>query len=436
MSRFRPISRRTLLRGIGASLALPSLDMMSASAAGSAGIAPKRICCVFQPNGVFPGAWDVTGAGSDFALSPILSPLSGLKSDINVISGLDNLGIGHVQLTGSFLTGIQIKAKRNGVSLDQQIARINGGKTPLPSIELGTEPPRQGLASGEPIAYANTVSWSSETTRISPEINPQVAFDRLFRNHSGPEALRTAENRRSVLDLVLDDAKALRRRAGKMDQEKLDEYLESVRAVEKRLERTINPPEPEWTPTTEPEMMNRPAAGLPRNKSEHLKIMMDLMVLAFWTDTTRVGTLMTAHGFSRQNFSFLDGVSSDHHGMSHHKNKAELVSEYTRVSTWYIEQFAYLLERMKSIPEGDGNILENSVVMYGSGMKDGNGHVKNNLPIVVAGQGGGVFRTGQHIACKKGTPHSNLLHSLALGMGVEQETFNGVSTGVVDELFV
>jgi len=434
MSRFRPISRRTLLRGIGASLALPSLEMMSAGAAGSAGGAPTRLCCVFQPNGVYPKAWDVSGTGSAFELSPILSPLAKVKNDITVISGLDNLGQGHVQLTGSFLTGKQITAKRNGISLDQQVARVNGGKTPLPSIELGTEPPRQGLASGEPIAYANTVSWSSETTRVSPEINPQVAFDRLFRNHSGPEAKSNAENRKSVLDLVLDDAKSLRRRAGKVDQEKLDEYLESVRAVEKRLERTINPPEPEWTPTTAPELIERPAPGLPKNKSEHLKVMMDLMVLAFWTDTTRVGTLMTAHGFSRQNFSFLEGVSSDHHGMSHHKNKADLVSEYTRVSTWYIEQFAYLLERMKSIPEGDGNLLENSIVLYGSGMKDGNGHIKNDLPIVLAGNGGGRFQSGQHLPCGKGTPHSNLLHTIATGMGVEQESFNGVSTGLIDGL--
>lgn len=434
MSRFRPISRRTLLRGIGASLALPSLEMMSAGAAGSAGGAPTRLCCVFQPNGVYPKAWDVSGTGSAFELSPILSPLAKVKNDITVISGLDNLGQGHVQLTGSFLTGMQITAKRNGISLDQQVARVNGGKTPLPSIELGTEPPRQGLASGEPIAYANTVSWSSETTRVSPEINPQVAFDRLFRNHSGPEAKSNAENRKSVLDLVLDDAKSLRRRAGKVDQEKLDEYLESVRAVEKRLERTINPPEPEWTPTIAPELIERPAPGLPKNKSEHLKVMMDLMVLAFWTDTTRVGTLMTAHGFSRQNFSFLEGVSSDHHGMSHHKNKADLVSEYTRVSTWYIEQFAYLLERMKSIPEGDGNLLENSIVLYGSGMKDGNGHIKNDIPIVLAGNGGGRFQSGQHLQCEKGTPHSNLLHTIATGMGVEQESFNGVSTGLIDGL--
>lgn len=432
------IDRRTLLRGLGASLALPSLEIMSPRTARAAAnaVAPTRLLSVFQPNGVYPKAWDVTGVGADYELSPILSPLAPIKDKISVVSGLDNLGRGHVQLTGSFLTGRTITDKENGVSLDQQVARLVGEKTPLPSIELGTEPPRQGNASGEPIAYANTVSWGSATTRISPEINPQVAFDRLFRSHSGPEAIARAKSRRSVIDLVLEDAKRLRGRASSADQQKLDEYLESVRAVEKRVERTLDPPARDWEPPTSPtdDQMVRPPAGLPRDRAEHLRLMMEIMVLAFWTDTTRVGTLMTAHGFSRQNFSFLDGVSSDHHGMSHHKNKPELVAEYTRVSTWYIEQFSHMMQRLDSIDEGNGSLLDNSVVLYGSGMKDGNGHIKNDLPLVVAGGGGGKMRTGQHIQCKKGTPHANLLLTLGGLMGIEQERFNGVGTGTIDPL--
>ncbi|MCP5540852.1 MAG: DUF1552 domain-containing protein [Akkermansiaceae bacterium] len=398
--------------------------------------APKRLLCVFQPNGVFPKAWDVTDTASGFDLSPILSPLEPLMGEFSVISGLDNVGRGHVQLTGSFLTGKTITDKKNGVSLDQQVARLVGGKTPLPSIELGTEPPRQGNASGEPIAYANTVSWSSETTRLSPEINPQVAFDRLFRSHSGPEAVRRAINRRSVLDLVMDDAKALRRQASGPDQQKLDEYLEAVRSVEVRVEKTLNPPERDWTPPTAPGEadMERPAPGIPKRRDEHLRLMTDLMVLAFWTDTTRVGTLMTAHGFSRQNFSFLDGVSSDHHGMSHHKNKADAIGEYTKVSTWYIEQFAYLLGRLKAIDEGGTSLLENAAVLYGSGMKDGNGHIRNDLPLLVAGRAGGSLKQGRHLACEAGTPHSNLLLTLGQAMGLETDSFNGVSTGTVSEL--
>ena len=441
MSSSYRISRRTLLRGLGASLALPSLEIMGGvGRAASAGAgAPTRLLSVFQPNGVYPQAWDVTDlAGGGFQLSPILSPLEDLMGEFSVISGLDNQGRGHVQLTGSFLTGRTITNKKNGISLDQQVARHVGGLTPLPSIELGTEPPRQGNASGEPIAYANTVSWSSETTRVSPEINPQVAFDRLFRSHSGPEARRRAENRRSVIDLVLEDAQALRRRASGPDQQKLDEYLEAVRGVEVRVEKTLNPPERDWIPPTRPgdEAMERPPAGIPKSRDEHLRLMMDLMVLSMWTDTTRVGTLMTAHGFSRQNFSFLDGVTSDHHGMSHHKNKADAVAEYTRVSTWYIEQFAYLLDRMRGIDEGDGSLLDHSAVLYGSGMKDGNGHIKNDLPLLVAGGGGGRLRQGQHLVEEKGTPHANLLLTLGQSMGLEIDQFNGASTGTVDGLLV
>ncbi|MCB1088529.1 MAG: DUF1552 domain-containing protein, partial [Verrucomicrobiae bacterium] len=404
MKPFR-ISRRTLLRGLGASLALPSLEIMGGTARAAAGSAPVRLLSLFQPNGVYPKAWDVTDlASGGFELSPTLSPLKGLMGDFSVLSGLDNTGRGHVQLTGAFLTGLPITGKTNGVSLDQQVAQKIGHLTPLPSIELGTEPPRQGNASGEPIAYANTVSWSTATTRMSPEINPQVAFDRLFRSHSGPEAVRRAENRRSVIDLVLEDAKALRARASGPDQQKIDEYLEAVRGVEVRVEKTLNPPERDWMPPSKPGEadMERPGPGIPKRRDEHLRLMMDLMVLAFWTDTTRVGTLMTAHGFSRQNFSFLPGVTSDHHGMSHHKNKPEAIAEYTKVSTWYVEQFAYLLGKMKSIDEGDGTLLDHSVVLYGCGMKDGNGHIKDDLPLVVAGRGGGRLKQGQHLISAKG----------------------------------
>jgi hypothetical protein len=431
------ISRRTLLRGLGASLALPSLEIMAPAARASGGVAPVRLLSLFQPNGVYPRAWDVTDlAGGGFELSPILSPLRGLMGDFSVVSGLDTCGRGHVQMTGAFLTGLPMVGQRNGVSLDQQVARQIGHLTPLPSIELGTEPPRQGNASGEPIAYANTVSWSTETTRVSPEVNPQVAFDRLFRGHTGPEAERRAANRRSVIDLVLEDAKALRKRASGSDGRKLDEYLEAVRGVELRVEKTLSPPERDWTPPTGPGEgdLARPGPGIPGRRDEHLRLMMDLMVLAFWTDTTRVGTLMTAHGFSRQHFSFLPGVTGDHHGMSHHKNKPETIAEYTRVSTWFIEQFAYLLGRMKSIREGDGTLLDHSVVLYGCGMKDGNGHIPVDLPLLVAGRGGGRLRPGQHLTAPKGTPHSNLLLTLGQTMGLEIDQFNGVSTGTLSGL--
>ncbi len=434
MSRRCQISRRTFLKGVGASLALPYLEIMAGSAKSSAlAKPPTRLACIFQPNGVFPKAWDVAGSGKGFELSPILQPLKGLKEQLIILSNLDNVGKGHVQMTGAFLTGNKIGQGKNAISLDQRVAQAIGQETLFPSIVLGTEPPRQGAAGRDPISFANTVSWSSDTTRISPEINPRVAFDRMFRNQSGPEALEEASRRKSVVDLVLEDAKRLQRKASSHDKNKIGEYLDSVRSVEVRIDNTLNPPERSWTPPTRPELL-RPEAGIPQDRSAHLKMMMDLLVLSFWTDTTRVGTLMTAHGFSRQNFAFLDGVTSDHHGMSHHKNQEQAVAEYTKVSNWYIEQLAYMLERMDSIDEGNGSLLDNSTVLYGSSMKDGNGHVKDNLPIILAGGGGGALKPGRHIVCDEHTPLANLHLTLLQNYGVEADHFNHASTGTIPQL--
>jgi hypothetical protein len=434
------IPRRTFLRGIGATLALPYLEIMMpagrSAAAGTSSTAapPVRLMSIVQPNGVYPAAWDVSGTGRDFALSPILAPLKDLKDDVVVVSNLDNVGAtGHVQMTSAFLSGVPVRNQTGGVSLDQVVARRIGGDTLLPSIELGTEPPRQGGVNGEPIALASTCSWSSPTTQIMPEINPRVAFDRLFRSQTSPEAKREAAARKSVVDLVLDDARTLRRQASTHDQRKLDEYLESVRSVEVQIDRALNPPERSWVPPTRPELVP-PADGIPARRNEHLKIMLDLMVLAFWTDTTRVATLMAAHGFSRQNFSFLDGVTSDHHGMSHHMNRPPAIAEYTKVSHWYIEQFAYLLNKMKQIDESDGSLLDHTIVLYGSEMKDGNGHIRTNLPILLAGQGSGRLKTGRHVVLPPHTPLANLLLTLAQKFGCETDTFNGVSTGTLGAL--
>jgi hypothetical protein len=333
------------------------------------------------------------------------------------------------------LTGTAIENGVNGISVDQVIARQIGQGTRFASIELGTEPPRQGMAGDDPIALANTISWSSATQRISPEISPRAAFDRLFRDPSSPEARRAAENRRSVVDLVLEDAKALQKIASGRDKEKIDEYLEGVRGVEQQIERTMNPPAPEWTPLTPPEL-KRPPAGIPMSKDQHMKLMLDLLVLALQTDTTRVATFMSAHGFSRQNFTFLNGVKNDHHGMSHHKNQEALVAEYTTVSRWYAQQVHYLVSKMNGIDEGNGSLFDNSVVLYGSEMKDGNGHIKEDLPLVLLGKGQGRVKTGQHASFDQGTPLANLHLTLAQQFGVETASFNNVSSGTLDGLFV
>ncbi len=428
------LPRRRFLQGTGALMALPALEMFCDAAVGGVSGPPMRLLCVFQPNGVYPKAWDVEGSGREFRLSKILEPLAALRDDIVVISKLDNVGArGHVQMTSSFLTGVGVNGGKNAVSLDIMVAERIGKGTKLPAIQLGTEPPRGGGDGSQPIAMANTVTWSSPTTRLSPEINPRVAFDRLFRDQSSPEARKYALQRKSVVDLVMEDARRLRQYAGSQDRAKLDEYLQSVRSVEADIERTLNPPPRSWVPVQEPEL-RPPAPGLPRRRDQHLKLMIDLCVLALQTDTTRVATLMTAHGFSRQNFSFLPGVSSDHHGMSHHKNQPGPIREYTTVSRWYIEQFAYMLKKMKSIDEGNGSLLDNTLVLYGSGMKDGNGHVRTDLPIILAGRAQGRLKTGRHVVAKQNTPLANLLLTIANKFGLELPSFNGRSTGELSEL--
>ena len=435
MANFR-LHRRSVLRGTGITLTLPWLEVMQPLAAAEQKTSgpPRRLLCVFQPNGVYPAAWDVQGTGRNYQISRILEPLQDLRNDVTILSNLDNVTAGnHVRMTSAFLTGAGVDSGQCPASLDQIVASQIGSQTMLPSIELGTEPPRQGGDGKSPIAFANTVSWSTDGSRISPEINPRVAFDRLFRHRTNPAAKQQAADQKSILDLVLQDARSLRSRISTSDRHKLDEYLESVRSVEVRIDRSINPPERSWEPLSQPDLI-RPADGIPRRRDEHLRIMMDLMVLAMQTDSTRVGTLMTAHGFSRQNFSFLDGVTSDHHGMSHHQEKPDAVEEYIRVSHWYIKQFAYLLQRMKSVDEGYGSLLDNSIVLYGSGMKDGNGHKKQDLPILLAGSGQGALKPGQHIALKPHTPLANLHLTLAQKFGIEADSFNHASTGTISEL--
>ncbi|MGY8770474.1 MAG: DUF1552 domain-containing protein [Pirellulales bacterium] len=428
------ISRRRILQGVGAALALPMLDVMgptSAKAAAAIGKPPVRLACMFHPNGVYPKAWECKGSGTDFELSEILQPLSSIKDDVVVMSNLENTtGGGHVGATAGFLTGVNMNNRKVATSLDQLVAQRVGHDTRLASIELGTEPPRQGGASGNPISYANTVSWSSPTTRVSPEINPRAAFDRLFRD-SGTSK-KDALDRKSVIDLVLSDAKQLQRNVSKNDRHKIDEYLNGVRSVEKQVDNAINPPERDYIPSNSPDEMNRPIAGIPSDRGEHVKTMIDLMVLAFWTDTTRVSTFMLAHGFSRCNFTFM-GVKGDHHSLSHHKNTEALTTDYTKVSQWYASQLSYFANRLKNIDEGGTSLLENSLIMYGSGLKDGNGHVRTDLPIVLAGQAGGALKTGRRVTCEKKTPLANLHLSMLNRLGFADEKFN-TSTGMISDL--
>jgi len=443
------ISRRTMLRGMGAALALPALDMMMpVKAAAAAAKAPVRMACIYFPNGVWQQSWIPEAAGTEFALPYALEPLEALKGDLNIFSGLDKAasrqGDGHYAKTANFLTGEPVtkttgkNISAGGISMDQLAAQHLGHNTPLPSLELGIDPVISGIDSnvGFTRLYGSYISWRSATQPVAKEINPRFVYERLFGEKGGqgnPRQDRKNAEYRSLLDLALQDAKQLRGKLGRDDQVKLDEYMESVRSVEERIEFALKPDPRAWKPSSQPELPGAPDADIPHDFREHVKLMMDLMVLAFQTDSTRIQSFMFANDVSGRNFSFVDGVHAGHHELSHHENKEEKIEQYKRINRWHTAQYAYLLERLKAIPEGEGNLLDNSMILFGSSISDGNRHDPNNLPILVAGKAGGAFKTGQHIASEKNTPLCNLYHTMLGGMGVEVEAF-GDSTGVMKDV--
>lgn len=442
------ISRRTLLRGMGAAMALPALEaMMPRKAAAALPKAPARMACIYFPNGVWCDAWVPETAGTDFVLPYSLEPLAAHREHLNVISGLDkaasHMGDGHYAKTANFLTGKPVvkttgkNISAGGISVDQLAARHVGEYTPIPSLEIGIDPVVSGIDSnvGYTRLYGSYISWRSPTLPVAREINPRFVYERLFgeKDAQGREVRRQNADYRSLLDVALEDAHRMRRRLGRDDQVKLDEYLESVRAVEKRIDFAMKPDPREWKPQTQPSLPGAPAMQPPADYVEHVKLMLDLLVLAFQTDSTRVISFMFANDVSGRNFSFLPGVSGGHHHLSHHEFKEENIVQYKEIVRWHTGQLAYLLDRLQSIPEGDGTLLDNSMIFFGSSMSDGNLHTPYNLPILLAGRGGGKLRTGQHLAMPAKTPLCNVYVTLLDAMGVPVESF-GDSTGHLEGL--
>jgi hypothetical protein len=474
MSNGKPISRRTVLRGLGAAVCLPFLESLApralASAAGG-GVArvaakrPVRMAVLYMANGVNVSKWVPQGFGRDFALSPTLSPLAPLKDDLLVLTELMNRaatgGDGHYVKSAGLLTGTTITKttgkdiRAGGVSMDQLAAQKIGHLTPLPSLELGVEPVETGVDGnvGYTRLYSSHISWATPTTPVGKEINPRLAFDRLFRSNARAEG-----DNRSVLDLVGEQAKAVRSKAGGADQAKLDNYLESIRAVEKRIdfnsrqraeEHKLSPEQLTSVEAMErriTEFMGHPdrqklfGGGegghggrrgiLSTDHSEHVRLMLDLMVLGFWSDSTRIATFMFGNAVSGRNFSFLPGVRGGHHEISHHKNEEKNLEQYQKINQWHVEQYAYMLGRMKEIKDGpDGaTLLDNSMVLFGSCMRDGNAHDPRNLPLLLAGKGGGTIATGRHLVYEKNTPLCNLYTAMLDRLGAPAGRF-GDSTG-------
>lgn len=442
-----PISRRTLLRGAGAALALPWLEAMAprTAFASEQAAAPVRMAFLFMPNGVHPDMWTPEGTGRDFTLSPTLEPLAELHDQITVLTNLwnrnSNTGDGHYVKTSGFLTGttinktVGIAINCNGTSVDQVAAQRLGGATPLPSLELGTEPVSSGVDTnvGYTRVYGSHIAWRGPTQPLAKEINPRLVYERLFR--AGKGSADAAREGRPLLDLVLEDARRLREQLGTADRQKMDEYLESVRALEQRLERAESPEMNAWQPRVPLDPKARPAETIPESHAEHVRLMLDMIVLAFQTDSTRICTFMFGNSVSNKNFSFLDGVSGAHHSLSHHQNDEDKLRQYQLINRWHVEQYAYLLRRLSEIPEGNGTLLDNSMILFGSGLRDGNRHDPRNLPIILGGRGGGRLQTGQHVVCDKETPLCNLYVSMLDVFGCPMEQFAD-STGALKEVLV
>ncbi|SKA80796.1 Protein of unknown function [Prosthecobacter debontii] len=456
----KTLSRRTVLRGLGATVALPFLDAMRPSRARAAsvmaGAAPIRMAFLFMPNGVREDRWTPEGQGTEFKLSPILSPLEAHKRDITVLTGLGNRaslsGDGHYAKTANWLTGTPIakttgKDLHCGVSVDQVLAKERGHLTRFPSLELGTDPIMSGVDRNVnyTMLYGSHIAWRTPTSPIPAEINPRFVFDRLFREDAA-QRKASAEENRSVLDLVLADAKALRAKVGKEDQQRLDEYLESLRHIERRIDADIarvatgenlDPSVKESISQLDKRIADamakapqHPGSQLRLDHTEHCRLMLDLMALAFQTDSTRASTFMFGWAVSGKNFSFLPGVEGGHHQLSHHEGHADKLDAYEKINRWHVEQYSYFIEKLKGIREGEGTLLDNSLVLFGSSIRDGNKHDPRNLPLVLAGHGGGV-KGGQHILAAKDTPLCNLYAGMLNRAGVEVPSF-GDSAGLLE----
>lgn len=432
------INRRTLLKGLGCSVALPLLEAMGPRTVLAAATPkpPVRMAFVFFPNGAIMPAWTPKGEGKSFELSETLKALSDVRNDVTIISGLaqDNgraKGDGpgdHARSAASFLTGAHpVKTSggniKVGMSVDQVAASYVGAQTRLPSLELGTERGRDAGScdSGYSCAYSNNISWKGESTPMAKEINPRLVFERLF-GRPGDREVEARRNRirRSVLDLVRDDAQRLQASLGTSDRRKIDEYFTGVRELELRIARAEQPnqgPPPKF-----------PApAGVPDDVQEHIRLMYDLMALAFQTDTTRVSTFMLANEGSGRSYRMV-GVNDGHHELSHHQNDQEKIAALKKIDKFLADEFARFVKKLKETPEGEGSLLDNCMILYGSGLSDGNRHRHDELPVVIAGKGGGTIEGGRFIQMPKETPMNNLFLSMLDRVGAKVDKL-GDSSG-------
>lgn len=439
------LSRRTLLRGLGTAVALPFLDSMVPAFAGpSATTFPNRLFFTYIPIGAIMDEWYPTGGETGFEFKRILKPIQPFREDITVIGGLDHhtgyaLGDGggdHARAGACYLTGVHPKKTSGadihaGISVDQIIASQMGAKTRFRSLELGCEDSRTVGAcdSGYSCAYQNSVSWRTPTSPMPPETNPRVVFERMFGSEdlSIPADVRArkAAARKSILDFVSDDTKRLESDLPADDRRKIGEYLFAVREIEKRIE-NAEKEQVQFTPS-----IAKPA-GVPVLFADYLKLMFDIQLLAMQADLTRTATFMIGREGSQRTYDEI-GIPDPHHALTHHRGNKESIEKVTQINTFHAQQFAWFLERMKSTKEGDGTLLDHSMMVYGSGIADGSDHSHVNLPIIIAGKGNGALKGGRYIKYPAGTPTTNLWLTLLDRMDVHPETI-GDSTGRLEHL--
>jgi hypothetical protein len=454
--RWLSLSRRRFLRGLGATIALPAMNSLlpmgersvlaapntseDGSLAATAGGAPLRMATVYVPNGAIPENWWPIDEPSDaYTLNHTMQPLAELKDTFQILGGLEcraadpgaDGGGDHARAGGSFLTGVRSKKSqsdvRAGVSIDQVIAEQVGHLTPFRSLELSCESAHLtgGCDSGYACAYSYNLSWKTPTSPITPEANPRHVFERMFGYGSDGNRDSTLDQRRaqqkSILDFVLDDAGKANRSLAREDRAKLEEYLTSLREVERRIAMTESRPAPNLGGGIDV------PAGIPDDYSDHVPLMFDMLLLAFQTDQTRIATLMLAHEASNRPMPFLN-IAEGHHQLSHHNNNPDAVNKVKTIDHWYVQQFARFLQRMNDVRDLDGqSLLHNSMILYGSGISDGNKHWHTNLPILLAGSGGGTLSPGRYVRSAQ-TPITNCYLSLADRMGCSLEA-HGDSTG-------
>ena len=424
------INRRALLRGAGTALALPLLDSMLPAAtalAQTAAVSAPRFGCIYFPHGATMSRWTPVDTGKNFTMSEILSPLTPFRDKLNVISNMSHpLAYGpggatgnHNRSSASYLSGAKAESgaqPRLGVTVDQVAARYLGQNSPLPSLELMVEEASLSCGEGLSCAYRNTISWQNDISPLPMQNNPQVVFEQLF-GDGATEAQREARRNQSLslLDSITDQLATLDRKLPASDRARLDRFVTDVREIERRIQQAA-------AQVTDDIAVPDKPAGIPDNVEEHIKLMYDLMALAWQTEITRISTFLLAKELSGAVYPG-SGVRDSFHTLSHHSNNEDNKARFALINHYHVSLFGYLLEKLDSIPDGDGTLLDNSLIMYGSGMSDGNSHNHDPLPIVLAGRAGGTLEGNRHLMFPEKTNMSNLLVSMLDKVGVPLDSF-------------